>query len=88
MRIILKYTEQTLTIIPRFNRFLATSDLKITARTDDRAHGQVELIVNARIYGAVRWAARLAQDCFAEELLGVYSDSGQLLPMSDTARVN
>jgi hypothetical protein len=67
----LRYSQHALTNIPRFKRFLATSQLSIIGEETDPQQQIIKLTVNARIYGAAKWAARLAADCFDHDLLEV-----------------
>jgi len=75
LRITLKTSDRVLTAIPRFNRFLSAHGLSVVRQEEDWQSGSIQLVVNARLFGEVKMATKLAEDFFDSAIISVGNDS-------------
>ena len=75
VRLILKASGRVMTTIPRFNRFLESYYLKVVEQSLDTKAGTVDLIVNAHLFGEIKWVTVLAYNFFDSAVLIVHKDS-------------
>ena len=77
LRITLKTSDRVLTAIPRFNRFLSAHGLSVVRQEEDWQSGSIQLVVNARLFGEVKMATKLAEDFFDSAIISVGNDSSE-----------
>jgi hypothetical protein len=71
--LILKDTDQTQRILPTFEQFLKSYDLKIVKRHKHQTENLIEIIINAYKHSEVRWVSNLARDFLGTAIVNIES---------------